>query len=64
MSGTDESRRSNPYLLPAAGYVQFPYCSACGVLVELSDVQAAIFAGAVFRSQYRPMTGSTSGMNR
>lgn len=58
MSGTDESRRSNPYLLPDVGYVQFPYCSAA------APGQAAIFTGAVFRSQYSPMTGSTSGMNR
>lgn len=60
MSGTDESRRSNPYLFPQEGYVQFP------VLFRRSggDAQAATFAGAVFRSQYSPITGRTSGMNR
>lgn len=52
MSGTDESRRWNPYLFPRGDYVQFPYC------------YAATSAGAVLRSQYRPMTGRTSGMNR
>ncbi len=64
MSGTDESRRSNPYLIPDVDYVQFPYCSALNPVLEESGSQTAIFAGAVFRSQYSPTTGSTSGMNR
>ena len=74
MSGTDESRRSNPYLFPGVGYVQFPYCSAfVGGVVRprpvpvgcvRADDQAATFTGAVFRSQYSPTTGRTSGMKR
>jgi len=70
MSGTDESRRSNPYLFPGVGYVQFPYCSALlgGVVLSVgcvrADGQAATFTGAVFRNQYSPTTGRTSGMKR
>ncbi len=72
MSGTDESRRSNPYLFPGVGYVQFPYCSArLGAVARLvpvgcvrADDQAATFTGAVFRSQYSPTTGRASGMKR
>jgi len=68
MSGTDESRRSNPYLFPGVGYVQFPYCFALarsdGVGRARAKAQAATFTGAVFRSQYSPTTGRTSGMKR
>jgi hypothetical protein len=64
MSGTDESRRSNPYLLPRDGYVQFPVLFRVRETYPGGDAQAATFAGAVFRSQYSPITGSTSGMNR